>query len=244
MILLALDTATPTCGIGLFDDDKLVCRSEAEIPASNETLLPNIVALLERAGLPLDRIEAYALAIGPGSFSGLRIGLATVKGLAFQQEIPVAGVSSLAAMALQVGKRDTSVVATLDAGRGELYAGAFRLLASGFSAAEGGAKRWQLDGVELEPDTGLPEGIYEVEALLAKSPRPGVIVGPGASRHAELIQPGLDAGLGLLREPAGSILDGVAALGLAQLRSGEGCSAGALVPRYLRQPAAVSSLTL
>ena len=90
-----------------------------------ESLLPAVEDLLRAAGCELAAIEAFALSIGPGSFTGLRVGIATVKGLAFGTPRPVAPVSTLAALAVGAGRADVPVVPMLDARRGEVYAAAY-----------------------------------------------------------------------------------------------------------------------
>ena len=87
-----------------------------------EILLPLVDRVLREAGVALREIEAFAVAIGPGSFTSLRVGLATVKGLAFGTAQPVAAVSSLAALAWSAGASEAPLVPLLDARRGEIYA--------------------------------------------------------------------------------------------------------------------------
>jgi tRNA threonylcarbamoyladenosine biosynthesis protein TsaB len=89
-----------------------------------ERLLPMLAAALERQGLSKKDIELFVVASGPGSFTGLRVGLSTVKALADALEIPIAAVSVLEAVAL-AARREGRVIAALDAARGEVYAGEY-----------------------------------------------------------------------------------------------------------------------
>jgi tRNA threonylcarbamoyl adenosine modification protein YeaZ len=90
-----------------------------------ECLLPTLDAVLREAGVALEAVDAFAVTLGPGSFTGLRIGLATLKGFALGTARPAVGISSLAALAAAAPAGAGPVLATLDARRGELYAGAF-----------------------------------------------------------------------------------------------------------------------
>lgn len=98
-------------------------------------LLPAIVAALEAQGLSKSDIDLFAVASGPGSFTGLRVGMATVKGLAFALQKPIAAVSVLEAIALASG-RNGRVIAAMDAQRGEVFAGEYSVSASSLRAED------------------------------------------------------------------------------------------------------------
>ena len=115
-------------------------------PSGHSARLPQALSdLLAAEGLAIPDIEGYAIGLGPGSFTGLRIGLATWKGLAYANRRPIAGGSSLAAMALAAAadaEEGTLLVPLLDARKGEVYAGFYRARAGGI--------------VEVEADAALP----------------------------------------------------------------------------------------
>ena len=116
MRILALDTSTPTTCCALLDDDRVVREQRIDPPAKAGDVLP--AALGDLTG-----VDAVAVGLGPGSFTGLRVGLAAAKAIAYARRIPIAGASSLAAIALgQPGL----VVAATEARKGELFAQAFR----------------------------------------------------------------------------------------------------------------------
>jgi tRNA threonylcarbamoyladenosine biosynthesis protein TsaB len=124
-VLLALETSAERGGVALFEGDALV--GEADVGANERhaaSLLVCLDALLARAGCALAAVDRIALAIGPGSFTGLRIGLATALGLAFGTPRKLVPVPTLAALALQAGARGL-VVPLLDARRSEVYAGLY-----------------------------------------------------------------------------------------------------------------------
>jgi len=142
VLVAALDTATLTLSCALVEirpgaAPELLCdRTDRSMvpgagpPGGHGARLPGaLVDLLVALGKTLPDVEAYAIGLGPGSFTGLRIGLATWKGLAYANRRPIAGASSLAAMALGAAgavEDGTVLVPLLDAKKGEVYAGFFR----------------------------------------------------------------------------------------------------------------------
>jgi tRNA threonylcarbamoyladenosine biosynthesis protein TsaB len=134
MLLFGLDTATLTLSAALVERqagvDRLLSREVIEPPTPHSSVLPALVArMLESAGRKPSDLTAVVIGLGPGSFTGLRIGLATAKGLCYAASIPLCGASSLAAMALAASAElpeDTLLVPCLDARKGEVYAGFWR----------------------------------------------------------------------------------------------------------------------
>lgn len=151
MLVAALDTATLTLSCALVDlvpgaPPRLRCertehaavRPQAGATGGHGARLPAALTdLLTAEGLGIPDVEGYAIGLGPGSFTGLRIGLATWKGLAYANRRPIAGASSLAAMALAAAPRAPAgalLVPLLDAKKGEVYAGFFRAEGAGVAA--------------------------------------------------------------------------------------------------------------
>jgi tRNA threonylcarbamoyladenosine biosynthesis protein TsaB len=144
MLIAALDTATLTLSCALLEADErgvevVAERTEHAVPRStgggttgHGSRLPEaLTELLLAHGRKLPDVEAYAVGLGPGSFTGLRIGLASFKGLAYANRRPIAGASSLAAMALAAAPLagpGTLLVPLLDAKKGEVYAGFYQRL--------------------------------------------------------------------------------------------------------------------
>jgi tRNA threonylcarbamoyladenosine biosynthesis protein TsaB len=132
--LLALDTATSTAGIAVVDGDRVLGEARHDTAGRGADLLVAIDRLCREAGVAPGELEAIAVGAGPGSFTGLRIGMATAKGIAFAANRPLWAVSSLAALAddahreLAAGRQvaDSVICAALDARRGEVFAGCFR----------------------------------------------------------------------------------------------------------------------
>ena len=161
MLALGIDTSSDAASVGLADDSRLL--AELNLRAGNthsERLLPAIHALLATAGVRPEQIDVFAVASGPGSFTGLRIGMATAKGLALGVGRPLVGFSTLEmiALALTAGipagpNRPSPICVMLDAGRGEVYRGLF--------ACENGRVTPMSPESALTPEgaaAGLPDG--------------------------------------------------------------------------------------
>jgi tRNA threonylcarbamoyladenosine biosynthesis protein TsaB len=134
--VLGLDTATSTAGIALVDDDRVLGEARHDTSARGADLLVAIDRVCRDAGVAPGALDAIAVGAGPGSFTGLRIGMATAKGIAFAARRPLWAVSSLAALADDAARElaaqhrlthaDGVICAVLDARRGEVFAGCFR----------------------------------------------------------------------------------------------------------------------
>src|SRR5207237_984200 len=141
MLVLALDTATLHLSLALGERGPAGLRLLAEAdhpPGTNHSvLLPRALeALLAGQGKALGDLGGLVVGTGPGSFTGLRIGLASAKGLAYALSIPLVVVSSLEAMAHEAGPGEGLLVPTLDARRGEVYYGRFRWAEGGLQVLE------------------------------------------------------------------------------------------------------------
>ena len=219
MITLGLDSSGKAAGVALLQEDELLYESYLHTGLTHsETLLPMVESALGAAGLRVSDLGLLAVGAGPGSFTGLRIGMALVKGLALPNAIPCAGVSSLEALARSFAlPADGAVIAAEDARRGEVYYAAFRRAGD--------------DLVRLCADTaGDPAPLA---ALLADVKKPVFLVGDGA----QVCYNKLESALALEPVPAPWRLGraaGVALAGLAQRRRGEAVAAAALRPVYLR----------
>ena len=223
--LLAIETATSWLGLAAFEGTALRAEISRDIAGKHaERLLPEIDALMASLGWAPGSLGGLAVSIGPGSFTGLRVGLATAKGIAFEGEPPVAAVSTLAALAASAGPVRGPVAALLDARRGEVYAGVFSQAGAGVADL-------------------VPESLFGPDALLAALPEGcEVVAGEGAGPVAERLlaaRPDLGGAPGTVRVSAAA----VGRIGLAALGDGEGISADALVPRYLRRAEAEAKRT-
>jgi tRNA threonylcarbamoyladenosine biosynthesis protein TsaB len=132
MRILGIDTAIPTASVALVEDGVLVVEQIQGGPASPplghhaEVILPLIQSLFDKAEITCNDLSAIAVSIGPGSFTGLRIGLATAKGLAYESNLALVGVSTLHAGAARVQNFKGLIGCMLDARKGEVYFALFR----------------------------------------------------------------------------------------------------------------------
>lgn len=215
---LAIECATRVASVAVARGDEILAlRQGASDQHHAERLLAEIDAVLRDANVALEQIEAFAVTVGPGAFTSLRIGLATVKGLAFGSARPVAAVSTLAVVAHGAPPEWKRVAAVLDARRGELYAGEFDRAGSlpvpiGDEAVESPAALAARVGPGTRLVGELPAGLAEA---LAEAGRPDLV---------PIEEP----------QPAPRAV-ALAALAGPILAAGQGTAASALAPRYLRR---------
>ncbi len=162
MNILAIDTASKTCSVAVCSGDAVrVEITDGSGKTHSRHLMAMVDRALEMSGAQLKGIDALAVNRGPGSFTGVRIGISTAKGLASAAAIPLVGVSGLAALAWQACPATHAICAMLDARRNEVYCGHYRF-------AQG----------ELVP-LG-PEAVCTPEAAVRDVDRPCVLIGDGA----------------------------------------------------------------
>jgi tRNA threonylcarbamoyladenosine biosynthesis protein TsaB len=129
--VLGIDTSTPLGSVALVTDGVPLSEQTARVRARHgETLMPLVERALELSGISLAEVDLLAVGLGPGSFTGLRVGIATAQGLALASDLPVVGVGSLEALAFGLGSGAAPRVPLLDAHKGEVYAAAYRAGAS------------------------------------------------------------------------------------------------------------------
>ena len=216
-LLLCLDTSTPTARVAMVDLDGQV-RFSAEVTADRHAghLMPLCSGLLSDAGVAVGDLAGIACGGGPGSFTGLRVGLAAAKGMAMATGVPLHVVSSLEALAVDLLAAEPAATAVpcLDAGKGEVYVAAY---------ASDPAHLVR----ELAPPARLaPEGVAAWGAPL-RAPH---LAGNGAVRHRERL-----AGLTVV-DVAGPTALSVGRLALLQRARGEAADLASVVPFYGRPP--------
>ena len=141
MLILGMDTATRRVGVVLASEQGLLGRTELGGPFADaaprhaEVLAPAIATLCEQVGVELDHLSAIAVGIGPGMFTGLRVGVTTAKVLALALRIPVIPIPSLDLLAYPLRHSRTLVVPAIDARRHEVYYAIYRSVPGGVPAA-------------------------------------------------------------------------------------------------------------
>jgi tRNA threonylcarbamoyladenosine biosynthesis protein TsaB len=222
--VLAIETSTAVARVVVVDGETGMRLGAAEAAAARHSsnLLRLCVEAGEQAGVTVSDFGAIACGAGPGSFTGLRVGLAVAKGLAMPGGVPLVLVSSLEALAtdmLSLAAPDELLLSCLDAGKGQIYAGWFERRGS--------------VGVRTQQS----EWVVAPEALAERLPADALVAyaGPGAVRYRDVLAMTLGARARML-EVAGPSAVAVAARALEKLRGGEIADLGGAVPAYGRPP--------
>ncbi len=220
MKVLGIDTSAVVCSVAFVSDEKVVSKTVSDGLTHSETLLPLIKEVLNEADAKLAHLDGVAISHGPGSFTGLRIGISAVKGLCVSDGIPCVGVSTLAALAMNGIKSDGTVICpVMDARRGEFYNALF--LADNRNLV-------RLCDDRAIPGAKIAEELASFEKVL--------ILGDGAEKFIQQ-NPQLSACIAHpeIRYQSG---ESVARLGLRALKKGENIHCKELSPKYLRLPQA------
>lgn len=137
MKFLALDTSTEACSVALDLDGQILALDEVCPQQHSKRILPMVQQLLTDADISLNQLDGIVFGRGPGSFTGVRIGVSVAQGLAFGADLPVFGVSTLAAMAQAAAAQQnaTEVIAAIDARMAEVYIAAYALDEAGLMQA-------------------------------------------------------------------------------------------------------------
>lgn len=168
MKILTIDTSTTANSVALTDKDRLLAEHLVNPDSTHSrTLFHGIAQVFEAAGLTLDEIDALGVTLGPGSFTGLRVGIAAVKGLSLASGKPVVGFSSLAMLAMNLPHASCTVCPMLDARKNEVYTALYRC--------------GDLPRVVSQDCVTAPA------EFLQRLNQPTLFVGSGALRYRELI---------------------------------------------------------
>jgi tRNA threonylcarbamoyladenosine biosynthesis protein TsaB len=219
MIVLASDTSTKEAHFGLLEGGTV--HSEVLINTEKkhgETILSAIEGLLSMAGREIGEVDLFVTTVGPGSFTGIRVGVSTLKGLAFALDKPLVGVSTLETLAMNVLDTSMTVCPMMDARRDEVYTALYR-----FNGEEGVPEKTGEERA-VAPTDFLEELNGEV-----------LFLGDGAIRYEELIRKMLPKGSFFVPSPENEIKAGAAGLlGVHKFRRGDFIDTALLKPRYLR----------
>jgi tRNA threonylcarbamoyladenosine biosynthesis protein TsaB len=215
MTLLAIETATLVASVAVVDAEGTRAARERQVDTHSDVLLALIDEVLADAAIGTAALTGVAVGAGPGSFTGLRIAMATAKGLCFALDLPLWTVSSLASLALAAGARAEPVVAILDAKRDEVFAGCFRVAPGTIPARVG-------DELVLAP-AELPAFVRHTLG----SERP-VLVGTGALAYPDAV-----AAAGVLLAGARATPP-AAAVGQIALATSPHAELATAAPAYLR----------
>ena len=217
MTILAVDTTTRSCSAAVVSESGLLAEITLDNDQTHARHLMKIVdQVLELAGISLNRLDGFAVTRGPGSFTGLRIGLSSIKGLGRATGKPIVPVSSLKALATQVGAVPMAIFSLLDAYRKEVYLAGYR---------------YEKDRLKRM----VPEMVAGPEKLLAMVQGPAVFVGNGAVSYRRMLIENLGDSAYFAQDLHNTIHAAtVARIALSQLES-EGYDAAEIKPVYLRK---------
>jgi len=221
MHIVSIDSSTQLASVALADDDSIIAQFQFSAnKALSANLLPELERMLAVAGLAVGAIDLFACSIGPGSFTGVRAGVATVQGLSLATGKPCVGFSTLALTAMNFPLASLPVCPLLDARKNEVYAALY-------------------DCSSLLPAPVIPDCVMGPEAfldkLLATTDSPVILAGDGAVRYREVISGRLGE-KALFAPPflgVGHAANG-AFLALHAHQNGQDLEPGRLLPVYLR----------
>lgn len=222
MRILAIDTATERCSVALRIDGQLTERVVDTARGHADLILPMVEEILREAGVSLRDLDGIAYGRGPGAFTGVRIAIGVVQGLAFGADLPAVGISDLAAVAQQIARPGDRVLVCMDARMSEVYWATFHCDANSALVAASSAEQ-----------VGRPETVETHDAI-------DVLAGTGFRAYPQLVSAfhGLVTHDGALPRAAE-----IALLGETELRAGRGHPAAQAQPVYLRDQVAVAKKT-
>ena len=219
MLTLAFETSAKAASVALLDGEKLLGESYQNTGLTHsQTLLRMAQDLIANCGYTPQQVQAVAVAAGPGSFTGVRIGVAAAKGFAWGGELPCCGVSTLEAMALNLGVNQGFVLPVMDARRSQVYTALFY------------AKDGRLTRMTEDRAVSLQELEQEIKNLTESI----FLVGDGSVLCYNTLKKGIP---GLVCPPEHRMHQRAAGVGLAaaaMIAEGKACDGVALTPNYLR----------
>lgn len=172
MKLMAIDTSGPNCSVAVLDEQKIVAHFHINIGKTHsETLLPLVDELSQITNLRLEDMDAFACCVGPGSFTGIRIGIATVKGFALSLNKPVISVSTLEGLAYNISAFDGLICSILNANHHNVYAALYTF-----------------DGTPKMMGDYFTDSIESLIEAIKKHSEKVLFVGDGAIAYQEMLQ--------------------------------------------------------
>lgn len=219
MKILALETSATAASVAVCDDEALIAQSFQRTGLTHSaTLMPMVESMLNNTKITMNDIDLIAVAAGPGSFTGLRIGVSAAKGLAWAEDKPCASVSTLEAMAWQLLGMDAIVCATMDARRQQVYNALFEIK----------------DNIPVRITQDRAISLEDLIEELKNIKKAKILVGDGAQLCYNTCQ---KYGITVQTAPPHLLYQsawGVARCALEQARNGDLTNAAGLVPNYHR----------
>lgn len=222
MKILGVDTSTPIGSVALIDGDNVVAEHTLDIvQAHSSRLMPAIDSVLKWGDITVDALDGCAVGIGPGSFTGIRIGVATIKSICYAVDKPIVGVSTLEAIAYNLRWSNSVICPLLDARRSETYGAIFE-----------GNTKWQ----RLSEDLCLPIDAFLERIKKETAPDCTInFIGDGLTTYGNVVQENLGERVhfadAIFNVPRGAT---IAHLGAQRLQNGDSDNYWTLVPNYVR----------
>ncbi len=227
MKILGIDTSATAASVAIADENKIIGEFSINTALTHsQTLIPMVDALLKNTGVAVTDIDAIAVNAGPGSFTGVRIGVAAVKGMAFSADIPCISVSTLHSMAYNLVETDCIVCAVMDARCSQVYNALFRV-------SNGKVTR-------IIDDRAL--ALQDLKLDLQKYDEKIILVGDGAKITYDYLKDDNKNVVLASKQNRIQTASSVVAAGFELLEKGETLTAEQLMPTYLRLPQAQREL--
>ena len=218
MKILAVDTSTTSCSVAVVDKDVLLAEMTIEREQTHSKHLMDMIhTVIQFSGLAGTDLDGFAVTKGPGTFTGLRIGISTIKGLAMASGKPVVGISSLDALAEQIACSTYFICVLLDARRGEVYFSGYRFE----------------DGVLIKK---VDEGVLTPRQAVRDIKEPSLLVGNGAWLYQDTLVETM-GGMALFALPCQNTIRAstVARLGMSRFEKTKTDDVATLIPQYIRK---------
>jgi len=224
MKILGIDTSSKYCSLSIVEDKEIIIEYSINglIKKHSSILLPAIEEMLRNMSLEMQDIDGIAVTIGPGSFTGLRVGLGAAKGLAYAASVPVAGVITLDVLVYSVIKIPSMICAILDARKGEVY----------FALYQGGNQSSKIIDYQCESIEKLLNRLEDIQGNI-------IFLGEGAVKYCDRLKNTMGC-RAIFIHPTLSILKAshVAFMGLEKIKNGKGNNISSISPFYMRRPEA------
>jgi tRNA threonylcarbamoyladenosine biosynthesis protein TsaB len=223
MKILAFETATEACSVAVYDDGNIIERFELAPRLHTQLVLPWADELLAQLNIKKNQLDAIAVGIGPGAFTGVRLAVAVAQGIAIALDKPVIAVSTLAALAMQAhAAKGSRVMAAIDARMGEIYCAEFLVNANGLVDAAG-------DEIVIAPEAYVYENSDAIYG-----------VGTGFSANNHVLKTNLQKHLSACVADAFPHAADIATLAIREFELGKILKPDDLEPAYLRNKVALT----
>ena len=221
MKILGIDTSTKFCNLGLIEDEEILieCTINDLKNKHSSTLVPAIKNILKRADLKIEEMNGIAVSIGPGSFTGLRIGLCVAKGLCYARSLPLLGIPTLDAMAFPFKEIPYLICPIIESNKDEIYDAVFR----------GGTNLHKVIDYKCEDIQSLLLRLFPLKEKI-------IFLGDGVKKYQDIIKEKISKDALFINSRLNlPVATSIAFLGINKLKKGEKDNISTISPFYLRK---------